>query len=322
MPHAKVAELLRLYGNGTNRMLLEDCGVGSMNRAISWKYVHSRPRLILEVEGFSSYRYKYAVAMEPQDSNPLASTKRTQEEVAESCGMLAQVDNRSKHGVLTKNHLLLALLVLRDGRIKKGHDMEAFWTVPPKDGNADKELHEVLERGLEVLLLDKAIWENESLDDIKLIIDVDNQDQIPCLPDHEVHLFERIRTKCAEKVQQSIVRGEVDNHKTLFDRVYADLKAAAGAFGKKDCTFIYNLASKLLGAFGDFIVRFHFQFVNPSALKVKPEIYGLIAPLGDKLPYVKNVLLLACYMCNPENYEEVGLIYYANGIDKRKLEKL
>ena len=55
---------------------------------------------------------------------------------------------------------------------------------------------------------------------------------------------------------------------------------------------------------------------------MKPEIYGLIAPLGDKLPHVKIVLLLACYMCNPENYEEVGLIYYANGIDKRKLEKL
>ena len=60
-PHAKVAELLRLYGKGTNRMLLEDCGVGSMNRAISWKYVHSRLRLILEVEGFSSFRYKFAI---------------------------------------------------------------------------------------------------------------------------------------------------------------------------------------------------------------------------------------------------------------------
>ena len=32
--------------------------------------------------------------------------------------------------------------------------------------------------------------------------------------------------------------------------------------------------------------------------------------------------MLACYMANPDCYEEVGLIYYANFIDKRKLEKL
>ena len=47
-----------------------------------------------------------------------------------------------------------------------------------------------------------------------------------------------------------------------------------------------------------------------------------LSPLGDKLPHVKMFLLFACYMCSPENYEEVGLMYYANGIDKRKLEKL
>ena len=153
-----------------------------MNRAISWKYVHSRLRMILENEGFSNFRYKYAVAIEPQDSQPLASTTRTQHEVAESCGMLAQVDNRSKYGFLTKNHLLLAMQMLKDGRIKQDHDKESFWTAPPKGDDSNKELHEVLERGLEVLLLCKSIWDNESVEDIKLIIDVDNQDQFTICP--------------------------------------------------------------------------------------------------------------------------------------------
>ena len=126
LPHEKVAELIRIYGKGTSRMPLADCGTGHMNRAISWKYVHSRLRLILEVEGFSDFRYKFAIAIEPSDSDPHASTRRTQEEVADSSGMLAKVDNRIKHGFLTKNHLLLALLVLRDGRIPKDHDLDSF----------------------------------------------------------------------------------------------------------------------------------------------------------------------------------------------------
>ena len=130
LPSEKVAELVRAYGRGTTRILLEECGVGHMNRSIRWKYVHSRLRMILEVDGFSSFRYKYAIAVEPQDSNLLASTKRTQDEVADSGGRLAMVDKQPKYGYLTKNHLLLALLVLKDGRIAKDHDPESLWTTP------------------------------------------------------------------------------------------------------------------------------------------------------------------------------------------------
>ena len=96
LPHEKVAELIRIYGKPASRMPLDDLGTGHLNRAISWKYVHSKLRQIVEVEGFSSFRYKYAIAVEPQDSDPLASTKRTHEEVADSAGMLAKVGNRPK----------------------------------------------------------------------------------------------------------------------------------------------------------------------------------------------------------------------------------
>lgn len=97
LPSEKVQELCRAYARGpATRIMLEQCGVGHHNRSISWKYVHSRLRMIVEVDGFSSLRYKYAIAVEPQDSNLLASTKRTQEEVADSGGRFAMVDNQSQ----------------------------------------------------------------------------------------------------------------------------------------------------------------------------------------------------------------------------------
>ena len=323
LPNEKAAELVRIYGKGQSRMLLDDCGTGHLNRAISVKYVHSRLRAILEVEGFSDFRYKFATATEPSDSDPYASTRRMQQEVADSAGMLAKVDNRIKKGFLTKNHLLLGLITLRDGGIRKDHDKDAFWTVPPKDGtDRNKELHEVLERGMKVLLLCKTIWEYESLEDIMLIIEVDNQDQTTCMPDHEVHLFTRIGLK-AEQYLSAIEPSEVDNQKkTLFQTIYKDLKTLSGGFGKKDCIYIYNLAMKLPGTYGKFVIKFHFHYVNPTALKVKPEIYGYVAKLDDKVPWVKVALLLHCYMCHPDDYEEIGLIQYANGLTKAKLERI
>ena len=306
LPSERVQELCRAYGRGQHtRLMIETLGVGHLNRAISWKYVHSRLRTIMDVDGFSSERYKYAIAVEPQSSDTLASTRRTQEEVAEAMGKLAKVDNQPKYGLLTKNHLLLGLLVLKDGRIAKDHDQESLWTTPVKDGSQrHRELHEVLEKGLYVLLLDKSIWECESLDDIKLIIDGDNLDQASCMADHEIHMFQRMRSKTAEheqKRKEASSNGvKVANLRTLFDDVYADVQAVAGSFCKEDCTSIYNLAHNLPDSYGDFLVRFHFMYVNPTALKVKPEIFGFIATFGDKLPYVKICMMLACYMAPKE----------------------
>ena len=93
-------------------------------------------------------------------------------------------------------------------------------------------------------------------------------------------------------------------------------------FNKKDFAWIYNLALKFTGYYGDFMVRFHFQCVNPAALKMKPVIFGDVAVLGDTLSWVKVVLLCHCYLCHTDCYEEVGIIQYANGLARSKLEKL
>ena len=106
MPHEKVAELIRRYGKGQFRIPLKALGVGHMNRGVS-----SRLRLNIEVDSFSSSRYKFVTAIVPSDSELQASTERSQDEVADSSGMLATVDNRVTHGLLTQNHLFLGLLV-------------------------------------------------------------------------------------------------------------------------------------------------------------------------------------------------------------------
>ena len=135
LPSEIVANLIRIYTRDTTRLALNKCGTGEINRAISWKYVHWLLRKIIEKDGFSSQRYKFAIAIEPSDSDPMASTKRTSQEVNDSNGMLAKVlvDNLALWGLLTKNHLLLALCILQDGRVPKDHDMESYWKIPDKD---------------------------------------------------------------------------------------------------------------------------------------------------------------------------------------------
>ena len=206
--------------------------------------------------------------------------------------------------------------MLQDGRIPKDHDRDTYWTVPPKDGTKkNSDLYEVLELGLMCNVLGKEIWENEDLADIQLIIDVDNQDQMTAMADHEIHLFNRIRLATEEQ-------HKVDSPLLLFERVYEKIKKSMGPFSRKDCIHLYNCASKLPGPYGDLLIKFHFFFVNPSALKVMPEKFGLAAKLDDKLVVVKLALLFQCYMCSDELYETIGLMHYANAIQKPKIDKL
>ena len=117
LPHEKVQALYKHYGKGRNRWPLHQGATGFMNRAISGKYRHSKLREIVEVEGFSSERYKFAVAAEPSEKDPMQNTRRMLQEVEDSAGMLPKVvnDKQPLNGFLTKNHLLLAMLILADG---------------------------------------------------------------------------------------------------------------------------------------------------------------------------------------------------------------
>ena len=124
--------------------------------------------------------------------------------------MIPTVGCQPRLGLLTKNHLLLSLLILLDGRIPKDHDHEEFWTRPPKNGKGkNNELFEVLERGLMVVVLDKRIWTEVSPEDIQLINDVDNQEEVTNLADHEVHMLNKIGlvTEEQERVDNPNSRG-------------------------------------------------------------------------------------------------------------------
>ena len=78
------------------------------------------------------------------------------------------------------------------------------------------------------------------------------------------------------------------------------MKSNLGAFTKTDFTHLYNCSLKLPAPYDEFLEKFHFHLVNPSALKVKPEIFGHVAPMPDRMPWVKVALLAANYMCKAE----------------------
>ena len=200
MPHARAARLTAHYGKNKTRIPLSELGIGNLNRSVSWKYVHSKALEIIEIEGFAESRYKWAIAVEPPKDDPLQSTRRTQQEAQFSGNKLPTVDNRQRYGLLTKNHLLFVLLMLENGRIHKDHKPTEVWQLPEKTGTRDKndELFEVMERGLLVVVLKSAIFENEELEDIKLIIDVDNADSYENRADHEIHMFKNMRNAIGE----------------------------------------------------------------------------------------------------------------------------
>ena len=122
LPNEIAAKLVRVYGKPVSMVSLDMLGIGHLNRDISWKYVHSQLVQIVDVEGFSTIRYKQAIGVEPPDNDRFVSSKRTQDEANASGGMLPFMKPGERIGLLAKNHLLFALFVLLDGRIVKDHD--------------------------------------------------------------------------------------------------------------------------------------------------------------------------------------------------------
>ena len=134
---------------------------------------------------------------------------------------------RRSWGLLTKNHLFLGLLCLQSGRVRKDSDPTETWTLPKEDGTGrHKQLYEVIERGLNVAILDASIWAHESVDDLRLLVAVDNQDNVRNMADHEVHAFEQI-SKAIEAEQG------VANPTRLWERVYDKIDKLKSPFQRK-----------------------------------------------------------------------------------------
>ena len=57
MPDDVAADLLTKYSKGVTRLHLTQLAIGSFNRDISPKYVHHRLQKILNVDGFTRFRY-------------------------------------------------------------------------------------------------------------------------------------------------------------------------------------------------------------------------------------------------------------------------
>ena len=323
LPHEFASNLVAKYNKGLTRVPLEQLGVSRHNRPISFRYVHSKLKKILYEEGFSKMRYQFAIAIEPEDGDKFAANVRTNEEAADSNGMLPTVGVDSpRFGLLTKNHLFLGLLVLKAGNIRCDHNPDDIWTAPAvgPDGR-HQELHDTLNQGMWVQLLKKEIWKEQSTEDIKLIMEVDNQDQVTGLPDHEMHLFMKI---CNAMDARVVSPGE-QPVQPLWNRVQAKLSQGLGQrFNEKQCINVYNCALKLGKQHQDFIVKFHFHFVNPSALVIRPSHFGLAATLPDECPWGKVALLAHCYMCDKKHYiqDGGGSLVIADGIKEKQMSTL
>jgi hypothetical protein len=134
-------------------MPLSQLGVGSFNRPVSPKYVHHLLRLILDRDGFTRFRYKNAIALEPKPDDPGGATRRTNDEAARSGGLLPIALDGERFHLATKNHLYLGLCCVGAGHIFWDDKPGQIIVPPDTDGPSQAELHETLKNGLFVEVL-------------------------------------------------------------------------------------------------------------------------------------------------------------------------
>ena len=295
--------LITKYHKGFTQLPIERMAVGSFNRNISPKYVHHRAKTIEDVDGFSQHRYKYAIVLEPNPADPLAGARRTNNEALMANGLLPYVAVESKHELATKNHLYLWLLCVQSGRIPKDHNKEVCWTRPTTDGD----LSAALSIGLHVQILSKDVWV-ESLDHIKTIMLMDNQDQTGCLADDEMGIAVQIKDAMA-------VSSAASPGKALFEVVWEKIKATVQPFSKKDCSNIYDLIRTLpVDPCLLLLKLFHFLYINPSCLRFTPKSLKFISIIGDDCPMVKICFACSTYM--KQDWDTIAGVCYVTVEEK------
>ena len=290
----EVAERVRSkHSLGIQRISLHDLGVASFNRAISPKYVHYLMKRILEQDGFSRFRYKNAIALQPNPDpeKRLGTYQRTMQEVERSNGLLARVEEKELYALATKNHLFLGLLALKSGAVKWDDNDKAVMAPPKQQGENHKELHETLQGGLFVEVLSADAW-NETAEDLQALMEADNMDQATCMADHEVHLLDKTLTQM-HKASQAMKKGE-----RLWDAVWRFMGKGKdlGPFSKEDCVHSFNYTRALSEKHFFLLRMLHFHFINPCVLRVELESIGYLSHLSDECPFSRVAVLCRAYL--------------------------
>ena len=293
----EVAEQVRgKYSKGVRLVPLKDLGVSTFNRPISPKYVHFLWDHILEKEGFTKYRYKYCIALEPNPQDPLAVARRTNDEVQRSNGLLAPVPDKPLFGRATKNHLCLGLQAMASGSVKwdddKHEEENGIMRAPPRQDKRHKELHDALEHGVLVDILEAGVWK-EPLERLTALMEADNLDQQVCMAEHEIGLSWKVHDCIASAAP--IDKGRATT--SLWERTWQGLRenVQLGSFVEDDCIHAFNFARGLSASHLLTLRNFHFHYVNPAALRLELEFINWVEAFPDDCPYIKIAILCHAY---------------------------
>ena len=146
-------------------------------------------------------------------------------------------------------------------------------------------------------------------------MEADNLDQVSSMSDHEMHILGKV------SVAMSKMGGTPK--KTLWEAVWEEIsKTALSTFSRHDCKEFYSLARTLAHRDIALITLYHFHFVNPSVLRVHPEMLGDLSALADKYAISKVAVIAFSYMVAEEHYDHVGNICYAVGVKKDRIGNL
>ena len=262
---------------------------------------------ILEDEGFSNERYKYGYAIESKPSEELVIADHTNKVVKASDGRLAQVPEKRLYGCLAKNHLVLFLQALKNGKIRWDHDPSR----PMAMVRPDQELKNALDLGLDMWIIG---WEaqDEDPEGIKALVASDNLEAARAKADSEVDIMSILQLNMS-KLSGTTAHTEAELRKI-------QLKTG-NIWNQHQVHAMYNFMKGIGEMHFELLKRFFFLMVNTSKIRTPCPWFAEIHKLGN-CPWAKLSLIVAQYSCDTEHYgNRVNGVFQLKYIDpKRALE--
>ena len=268
---AQAERCLLQYSLGIMRIDVDLMGGDPLNRQPSAKHVHSLWKNIVDHQSFQRHRYNHLIAVDthPEQPQRVIQWCRTWERLSD--GLLPTPTGKESIGVLAHQHLLYGMKGFRHGGLKWEGTQEAMQAPRGEKGDT---IRDHLQHGMFVNLL-----RHEALDEdpegVAAIVQSYNLDQGTCLAQSEMEVLKKMVTQ---------VRGvHVPRGALLEDVVIkATIADTGGRFSSNAVHRLYNFALTIDEEHMQFLSYFHFHYVNPGQVTVRPTFFGEVAASTPK----------------------------------------
>lgn len=233
-------------------------------------------------DGFSRHRYRDATVVRVPPEG-LAQFRKFNADLSAADDKLAPFNDGMRFALLSKNHLVAALKLLRNGTVVLHESTELI-----RADKGDSQLKNALEEGVACEMMSEALWHD--VEAVKALIAEDNLNASVEMSTNEMEILSFMSSELQAMAEDM-------SPKERFACIMEKARSRFGnqAFKDSDLLHLHNFAVRIPRSLCKRLCELHFATIPASALRCKAIDFDLIAKIDTESAHCKVALVVSLY---------------------------